>query len=197
MRAASVLSGAIPVAVPVGVKRRLTWPGGHLAEDRGGRAFPHCLPPSKHLLSKSSVHLCIQLLSLPGGARGQEPACHCSRHQSRGFDPWVGKIPWRRKWRPLRDSCRRIPRAEEPGGLQSTGSRAIEHTRTQFSSVAQPCPVLCDLVDCSTPGLPVHHQLPEFTQTRVHRAGDAIQPSHPLWSPSSTFNLSQHQGLFK
>ena len=53
-------------------------------------------------------------------------------------------------------------------------------------------------MDCSTPGLPVHHQLPEFTQTHAHWVRDAIQPSHPLWSPSSpTFNLSQHQGLFK
>ena len=49
----------------------------------------------------------------------------------------------------------------------------------QFSSVAQSCPTLCDLMNCSTPGLPVHHQLPEFTQTHVHRVGDAIQPSHP------------------
>ena len=54
----------------------------------------------------------------------------------------------------------------------------------QFSSVAQSCPTLCDPVNCSTPGLPVHHQLPEFTQTHVHRVGDAIQPSHPLPSPS-------------
>ena len=68
----------------------------------------------------------------------------------------------------------------------------------QFSSVAQSCPTLCDPVDCSTPGLPVHHQLLEFTQTHVHWVDDAIQPSHPLLSPSpSTFNLSQHQGLFK
>ena len=53
-------------------------------------------------------------------------------------------------------------------------------------------------MDCSTPGLPVHHQLPEFTQTHVHRVGDAIQPSHPLSSPSSpAFNFSQHQGLFQ
>ena len=52
-------------------------------------------------------------------------------------------------------------------------------------------------MDCSTPGLPVHHQLPEFTQTHVHRVGDAIQPTHPLSSPSPTFNLSQHQGFFK
>ena len=57
---------------------------------------------------------------------------------------------------------------------------------------------LCDPIDCSTPGFPVYHQLPEFTQTPVHWVGDAIQPSHPLSSPSSpAFNLSQHQGLFK
>ena len=54
----------------------------------------------------------------------------------------------------------------------------------QFSSVAQSCPTLCDPMNRSTPGLPVHHQLPEFTQTHVHRVGDAIQPSHPLSSPS-------------
>ena len=51
---------------------------------------------------------------------------------------------------------------------------------TQFSSVAQSCPTLCDPINHSTPGLPVHHQLPEFTQTHVHQIGDAIQPSHPL-----------------
>ena len=68
----------------------------------------------------------------------------------------------------------------------------------QFSPVPQSCPTLCDPIDCSTPGLPVHHQLPEFTQTHVHWIGDAIQPSHPLLSPSPlAFNLSQHQGLFK
>ena len=54
----------------------------------------------------------------------------------------------------------------------------------QFSSVAQSCPTLCDLMNPSTPGLPVHHHLPEFTQTRVHQVSDAIQPSHPLSSPS-------------
>ena len=68
----------------------------------------------------------------------------------------------------------------------------------QFSSVAQSCPTLCDPMNCSTPGLPVHHQLPELTQTRVHWVGDATQPSHPVSSPSPpAFNLSQHQGLFK
>ena len=68
----------------------------------------------------------------------------------------------------------------------------------QFSSVIQSCPTLCDPMNRSTPGLPVHHQLLEFTQTHVHWAGDAIQPSYFLLSPSPpTFNLSQHQGLFK
>ena len=68
----------------------------------------------------------------------------------------------------------------------------------QFSSAAQSCPTLCAPMDCSTPGLPVHHQLPEFTQTHVHRISDAIQSSHPLSSPSPPdFNLSQHQGLFQ
>ena len=68
----------------------------------------------------------------------------------------------------------------------------------QFSSVAQSCPTLCDPMDCSTPGLPVLHHLPEFTQTHVHWDCVAIQPSHPLSSPSPpTFNLSQHQDLFK
>ena len=67
-----------------------------------------------------------------------------------------------------------------------------------FNSVAQLYLNLCDPMECSTPGLPVHHQLPEFIQTHVHWVGDAIQPSHPLWSLSRpSFNLSQHQGLFK
>ena len=68
----------------------------------------------------------------------------------------------------------------------------------QFSSVAQSCLTFCNPMNCSTPGLPVHHQLPEFIQTHVHHVSDAIQPSHPLSSPSApTINLSQHQGLFQ
>ena len=68
----------------------------------------------------------------------------------------------------------------------------------QFSSVTQFCPTLCDPMDCSTPGLPVHYQCPEFTQTHVHWVSDAIQQSHPLSSPSTpAFNHSQHQGHFK
>ena len=67
----------------------------------------------------------------------------------------------------------------------------------QFSSVAQSCPTLCSPMDCSTPGLLVHHQLPKLPQTHIHPVGDAIQPSHPLSSPSPAFNLSQNQGLFQ
>ena len=68
----------------------------------------------------------------------------------------------------------------------------------QIRSVAQSCPTLCDPMNPSTPGLPVHHQLPEFTQTQVHRVSDAIQPSHPPSSPSPTApNPSHHQSLFQ
>ena len=70
--------------------------------------------------------------------------------------------------------------------------------KSQFSSVTQSCLTLCDPMNRSTPGLPVHHQLPEFTQTHVHQVSDAIQPSHPLSSPSPpALNLSQNQGLFQ
>ena len=77
-------------------------------------------------------------------------------------------------------------------------STIISPRSVQFSSVSQSCPTLCDPMNCSTPGLPVHHRLPEYTKTHVHWVGDAIQPSHPLPSPSPpALNLSQHQGLFQ
>ena len=73
-----------------------------------------------------------------------------------------------------------------------------KYLSVQFSSVAQLCPTLCSPMNCSMPGLFVHHQLLEFTQTHVHWVGDAIQPSHPLSSPSPPApNPSQHQGLFQ
>ena len=72
------------------------------------------------------------------------------------------------------------------------------HYSISISSVAQLCLTLCDHMDCSMPGFPVHHQLPELTQTHVHRVSDAIQSSHPLLSPSPpVFNLSQHEGFFQ
>ena len=74
--------------------------------------------------------------------------------------------------------------------------RKRSYDQLQFSSVAQSCPTLCDHVNCSTPGFPVHHQLPESTQTHVHWVGDAIQPSHPLLSPSSSNESFQMCQLF-
>ena len=82
--------------------------------------------------------------------------------------------------------------------LNGSFSTDPHFTEVQFSSAPQSCPALCDPMDCSTPGFLVLHQLPELAQTHVHRVGDAIQPSHPLSSPSSpALNLSQHQGLFQ
>ena len=89
--------------------------------------------------------------------------------------------------------------------LNSNGCKAVETTYNinntfgpvQFSSVTQSCPTVCDPMNRSMPGLPVHHQLPEFTQTRVHQVSDAIQPSHPRSSPSPALNPSQHQSLFQ
>ena len=73
-----------------------------------------------------------------------------------------------------------------------------KRTKIQFSSVAQSCPTLCDPMNHSTAGLPVHHQLPEFTETHIHKVSDAIQPSRPLMSPSPPApNPSQHQSLFQ
>ena len=85
----------------------------------------------------------------------------------------------------------KLPCSQDPS-LPSTGKQI----QLQFSSVTQSCPTLCDPMNCSTPGLPVHHQL--LTQTHVHRVSDAIQPSYPLSSPSLPApNPSQHQSLFQ
>ena len=79
-----------------------------------------------------------------------------------------------------------------------TTKRTIAYTNFQFSSVTQSCLTLCNPMDCSMPGVPVHHQLPELAQTLVHWVRDVIQPSHLLSSPSPpAFNLVQHQGIFK
>ena len=81
--------------------------------------------------------------------------------------------------------------------LQETHTISTHISLPKFSSVAQLCPTLCNPMDCSMPGLPVHHQLPKLAQTHVHRVNDAIQLSHPLSSPSPpAFSLSQHQGFF-
>ena len=97
---------------------------------------------------------------------------------------------------------------KQKGSWHFISSRKLEQVRTslqgvlppppslQFRSVAQSCLTLCDSMDCSAPGLPVHHQLPEFTQTHVHQVSDAIQPSHPLLSPSPPTQSFPASGSF-
>ena len=112
-----------------------------------------------------------------------------------GFDSWVGRSPGGGNCNPLQYFCLGNP--VDRGSWRVTGSQRVGHS-VQFSSVAQSWPTLCDPMNRSTPGLPVHHHLPQFTQTHVHRVGDAIQPSHPRSSPSPPApNPSQHQSLFQ
>ena len=83
-------------------------------------------------------------------------------------------------------------------GSPCEAPREVKFSSVQFSWVAQSCLTLCNPMDCSTSGFPVHHQLPELAQTHVYQVGDALQPSHPPSSPSPpAFSLSQHQGLFQ
>ena len=122
---------------------------------------------------------------------------------------WEYQNTWPASW----EICRQVRKQQlEPDMEQWTGTKFgkefvkvvychpayLTYLQSQLSLLVQSCPTLCNPMNRSTPGLPVHHQLPEFTQTHVHWVSDAIQTSHPLLSPSSpTFNLSQHQGLFK
>ena len=105
--------------------------------------------------------------------------------QTRAVSPkTAGQV---RSWNPLRAS----------GAVGALGRKQAQTmSPVQFSSVAQSCPTLCDPMDCSTPGFPVHHQLPEFTQTHVRQVSDAIQPSHPLSSPSPPISLSRRTKEF-
>ena len=107
--------------------------------------------------------------------------------------PPSGFILWVETWK-------KIICVSSVGLILFWGFYLMKHSREYliFSSVGQSCPTFCDPRNCSTPGLPVHHQLPESAQTHVHRIDDAIQPSHPLSCPSPpVLTLSQHQGLFK
>ena len=123
----------------------------------------------------------------PGGSAGKESACNGG---DLGLIPGLGRSSGGWKGYPLKYS-----------GLKNSMDYTVcnfHFTSVQFSSVVQSCPTLCQPMDCSTPGLPVYHQFPKLTQTHVHWVSDAIQPSHPLLSPSPpAFNLSQYQGLFK
>ena len=98
----------------------------------------------------------------------------------------------------LKSLLMKVKEKSEKFGLKLNILKTKIMASSPISSVAQPCPTLCDPMNRSMPGLPVHHQLPEFTQTHVHQVSDAIQSSHPLSSPSPPApNPSQHQGLFQ
>ena len=145
--------------------------------------------------------------SLNPASEGKESSCNSGDQGSipgSGWSPGRGNdSPW------LENSMDRGARQATVHGVSKSPSRlsnshfhfhSMHNTfsSVQFSSATQSCPTLCDPMNCSTPGLPVHHQLPEFTQIHVHRVSDAIQPSHPLSSPSPPApNPSQHQSLFQ
>ena len=165
-------------------------------------------------------------MGFPGGAIGKEATCPRRLDKRCGSTPESGRYPRRLDKRdagsvpelrrrsggehgkPLQCSC-----LEKPidVGAWKVAVHGVTKTRTRLKQlnrqlhgsssvrlVAQSCPTLCDPRNRSTPGLPVHHQLTEFTQTHVHRVSDAIQPSHPLSSPSPLApNPSQHQSLFQ
>ena len=98
----------------------------------------------------------------------------------------------------LTKTCESVYFWREKNGARMVGLGHFFYFSVQFSSVTQSCPTLCNPMNRSMPGLPVHHHLPEFTQTHIHRVGDAIQPSRPLSAPFSPApNPSQHQGLFQ
>ena len=113
---------------------------------------------------------------------------------SSGQNTGVGSLSLLQRIFPAQGLNPRLPHCKQIlYQLSHSGSPSV-----QFSSVAQSCPILCDPMNRSTPGLPSHHQLPEFTQIHVHRVSDAIQPSHPLSSPSPPASCpSQHQSLFQ
>ena len=119
-----------------------------------------------------------------------------------GFDPWVGKIPWRRKrlstpvfWPgEFHGLC--SPWSHKESDITDWFSLSLFFQSVLFSSIAQSCLSLGDTIDYSIPGFPVHHQLPEFTHTNVHWVGDAIQPSHPLIPFSSCLQSFPESGSF-
>ena len=141
-------------------------------------------------------------MGFPCGSAGRESACSAGDLSS---IPGLVRSPGEGKGYPLQYSGLENSMDYIVQGVAKSQTRLSyfhhHHSRLhigQFSSVAQSRPTLCDPMNHSTPGLPNHHQLPELTQTHVHRVGDAIQPSHPLLSPSSPApNPSQHQGLFQ
>jgi len=163
-----------------------------------------CLHLLVHHFPSSSSFICHCLsitLGFLDGSDGKRIWLQCRRP---GFNPWVSKIPQRKEWLPTpvflpgKFHGQRSPAGYNPRGhteLDTTEQLTLSlfsgSHELWFSSVAQSCPTLWDPTDCSMPGLPVHHQLPELAQTHVHRVGDAIQLSPALSPPSSpAFNLA-------
>ena len=136
----------------------------------------------------------------------QIPCSRCKGQRCKGSIPgWGTKIQYDTQHSQKKDKLEYIHTTEyypsllknELANVKRLGRTLNAHS-VQFSSVAQSCLILCDPMSRSTPGLPVQHQLPEFTQTHVQRVSDTIQPSHPLSSPSPPApNPSQHQSLFQ
>ena len=111
-------------------------------------------------------------------------------------------LHWSQAWLVNNNGDEQVPQLQQEDGNYCNNWKVqkdkVKEAFVQFSSIAQSCLTPCDPINHSTPGLPVHHHLPEFTQTHVHWVTDANQPSHPLSPPSPpAFNLSQHQGLFR
>ena len=153
------------------------------------------------LLYSLKVFNCILVsVDFPGGSDGKASAYN---EGDLGSIPGSGRSPGEGNGNPFKYSCLENPMdigawLATVHGVAKSWTRLSDFTVYQFSSVTQSCLTLCNPMDCSMPGLPVHHRLLAFTQTQVHSIGNAIQPSHPLSSSSPpAFNLSQHEGLFK
>ena len=148
------------------------------------------------------THIYIYNGIFPGGSGGKQAAHNAG---DLGSIPGLGRSPGEGKGYPLQYSSLENSMDCIVQGVTKSWTRLSDFHfyfymgySVQFSSVAQSCPTLCDPINCSMPGLPVHHQLPEFTQTHIRRVSDAIQPSHPLLSPSPPApNPSQHHSLFQ
>ena len=133
-----------------------------------------------------------QYWDFPGGPPVKKPP-------SNAREPWSGDedLACHGETKPMCTATRESPHTTAKTQHKKINKKQNSIQSVQFSSVAQSCPTLCDPMNCSTLGLPVHHQLPEFTQIHI-QVSDAIQPSHPRSSPSPPApNLSQHQSLFQ
>ena len=194
---------------------------GHESEqapgDGEGQESLACCGPCRTQLSDWTTTLCEHnvfffLVQIPGSeilTGGWKSEVRVPIWSGSMRTPPTNFLTWQRDWRHRAGSYsffRRLiafMRAPPswPNGLPKSppaNTLILAVSSVQFSSVAQSCLTLCDPMDCSMPGLPLHHQFPESTETHVHWVSNAIQPSHPLPSPSSpALNFPQHQGLFK